>query len=82
MITLLKKPTVLTNFGISKSQLYLLIQKNLITPPISISGGRSVAWPCNEVESIIKARIAGKSSEEIRLLVKVLVEKRKAGGDV
>jgi prophage regulatory protein len=78
MIYLNKKPLVLERFGISKSTLHNRVNDGLITPPISI-GARAVAWPSNEVESIVNAQIAGKSPEEIRLLVKILIEKRTEG---
>jgi prophage regulatory protein len=78
MITLERKPSVLRGFGISKSTLYSRINDGLITPPISI-GGRSVAWPSYEIESLINAQISGKSPDEIRLLVRVLIEKRTEG---
>lgn len=76
MITLTRKPIVLKGFGISKSTLHNRINDGLMTPPLSI-GARAVAWPSNEIESLINAQIAGKSPDEIRLLVKVLIEKRK-----
>jgi len=78
MIYLDKKPLVLKCFGISKSTLHNRINDGLITPPVSI-GARSVAWPSNEIESLVNAQIAGKSPDEIRLLVKVLIEKRTEG---
>lgn len=78
MITLLKKPEVLRIYGVSKSTLHNRINDGLFTPPVSI-GARAVAWPSNEVESIAKAMIAGKSTEDIRMLVKILVEKRAEG---
>jgi len=78
MITLDRKPTLLKGFGISKSTLHNRINDGLITPPIPI-GGRAVAWPSNEIESLISAQIAGKTPDEIRLLVKVLIEKRTEG---
>jgi len=78
MITLTRRPPVLKGFGISKSTLQNRINSGLMTPPVSI-GGRLVAWPSNEVESLIAAQIAGKTPDEIRLLVKVLIEQRTAG---
>tara|TARA_R110001592_G_C13182613_1_gene751108 strand:+ start:3501 stop:3743 length:243 start_codon:yes stop_codon:yes gene_type:complete len=75
MITLLKKPTILKACGISKSTLHNRINSGLFTPPVSL-GARAVAWPSNEVESLVGAYIAGKSESEIKLLVKVLLEKR------
>jgi len=78
MIYLNKKPLVLERFGISKSTLHNRVNDGLITPPVS-TGARSVAWPSNEVESLVNAQIAGKTPDEIRLLVKVLIEKRTEG---
>ena len=75
MITLLKKPTILKAQGISKSTLHNRINSGLFPPPVSI-GARAVAWPSYEVESITSAIIAGKSNEEIKLLVSYLVQKR------
>ena len=79
MINLLKKPTILKACGISKSTLHNRINDGLFPPSISL-GARAVAWPSNEVESLINAQISGKTLEEIKLLVKVLVEKRKEVG--
>jgi len=76
MTTLLKLPTVLFETTKSKSAHYNDVSAGLFTPPIK-TGARSVAWPSNEVESLINAQIAGKTPEEIKLLVKVLIEKRK-----
>mgnify|MGYP000621406642 CR=1 FL=1 len=79
MNTLNRKPLVLTSLGISKSTLHNRINAGLMTPPISI-GDRAVAWPSNEIESLVNAHISGKTPEEIKLLVKVLIEKRKEAG--
>jgi len=76
MITLKRKPFALNALGISKSTLHNRINDGLMTPPISI-GDRAVAWPSNEIESLVNAQIAGKSQEEIKLLVKVLIKNRK-----
>ena len=76
MITLDKQPLVLKALGISKSTLYNRINSGLMTPPVSI-GPRSVAWPSNEIESIVHAQIADKTENEIYLLVKVLIKQRK-----
>jgi len=75
MITLSRKPQVLKCLGISKSTLHNRINDDLMTPPISI-GERAVAWPSNEIESLVNAQIAGKSQDEIKLLVKVLIKNR------
>jgi prophage regulatory protein len=54
--------------GKSRSTIYREIKKGLFTKPVSI-GGERVAWPANEIQAINQARIAGKSDDEIKLLV-------------
>ena len=76
MIILLRKPQVLARLAIKKSTLHNRIQDGLFPKPISI-GARAVAWPSNEVEAIIQAQIAEYSIEEIHVLVKELITKRK-----
>lgn len=70
-------PEVLKQRGRSRSAHYLDIQQGLFTSPVSI-GARSVGWPSSEVEAINAARIAGKSSEDIRALVRELEAARKS----
>lgn len=75
---ILRLPLVLNASGNSRSAHYLKIQDGTFTPPVSL-GARSVGWPEYEVDAINTARIAGKSNDEIRALVKELVAARKAG---
>lgn len=72
---LYRRPFVEQATGESRSTIYRKISKGLFTKPVSI-GGERVAWPANEVQAIINARIAGKSDEEIKELVKQLHEAR------
>ncbi|MCQ8104119.1 AlpA family phage regulatory protein [Methylomonas sp. SURF-2] len=65
---LYRRPTVQQVTGDSRSTLYRKISKGLFTKPVSI-GGERVAWPANEVQAIINARIAGKSDDQIKALV-------------
>ncbi len=62
--------------GKKKSACYMDVNEGLLPPPVSI-GGRCTAWPLHELLSINAARIAGKSNDEIRELVKNLVDARK-----
>jgi prophage regulatory protein len=66
--------------GVSRSTLYLQRLAGLFTPPINI-GPRATAWPANEVEAIIQARIAGRSDEEIKALVTRLIVARASTSD-
>jgi prophage regulatory protein len=75
---LLRRPAVEQASGDSKSTLYRKIKEGLLTKPVKI-GGERVAWPANEVQAINKARIAGKSDEEIKALVIELEIARKEG---
>ena len=74
---ILRLPAVKSESGHSRSTIYLRIAQGLWTKPVSL-GGRSVGWPACEISSLLSARIAGKSDEEIRALVKKLETERKA----
>lgn len=54
---------------------YNNIRDGLFTTGVSI-GPRAKGWPDYEVKTIAAARIAGKSDDEIRELVKALHAKR------
>lgn len=74
---ILRLTAVKSESGHSRSTLYLRITQGLWTKPVSL-GGRTVGWPASEVATINAARIAGKSDDEIRDLVKQLEADRKA----
>jgi len=74
--SILRLPDVKSVSGLSRSTIYLHIQQGFLTKPVRL-GARSVGWPASEVSALLLARIAGKSDEEIRLLVNELEAKRK-----
>jgi len=74
---LYRRPAVEQVTGKSRSTLYREIKAGLFTRPVPIGGDR-VAWPANEIDAINKARIAGKSDDEIKELVKNLEAARVA----
>jgi len=78
--TLLRLVKVLVHTGESRSKLYSNIQQGLFVKPVSLSGGYAVAWPADEVAALINARIAGKSNDEIKALVKALHQARLTAG--
>ena len=53
----------------SNASIYNQIREGLWTKPVPI-GQRSVGWPDYEVRALCAARIAGKTDDEIRELVK------------
>lgn len=73
--TILRLPAVLHERGRSRSTHYLDIQQGLFTKSVAL-GVRAVGWPEQEVVAINAARIAGRTEEEIRILVKQLETKR------
>ena len=75
-VTLLRTKVVLKRRGRSRSSHYNDISDGLFPPPIPI-GDRAVATPDYEVDTMIAAQVAGKSPEELRVIVKELVASRK-----
>jgi len=74
--TILRMPAVKKESGLSRSTIYNRIADGLWTKPVSL-GARAGGWPSCEVDSINAARIAGKTDEEIRVLVMKLEAARK-----
>jgi prophage regulatory protein len=72
---LLRRPSVEQQTGKCRSSLYADIKRQVFPPPIKI-GPQAVAWPANEVESVVRARIAGKTEEAIKALVLALIAER------
>ena len=68
---MLRRPVVEQATGEKRSTIYRKIKLGLFPKPVQIGGAR-VAWPANEVQAIINARIAGKTDDEIKLLVEKL----------
>lgn len=73
---ILRLPSVKAKAGHrSDATIYNAIREGLWTTGVAI-GQRAKGWPDYEVDAIIAARIAGKSDDQIRELVKVLHAKR------
>ncbi|NDF98916.1 MAG: AlpA family phage regulatory protein [Chitinophagia bacterium] len=73
--------SVLKKKSDSRTSLYKQIKEGLFPPGVKL-GARRVAWPDYEVESVLKARIAGQTDDQIRALVAELQANRKAGVSV
>jgi prophage regulatory protein len=67
----MRKPAVLATTGKSRTGLYEDEKRGTFVKAVLI-GGRAVAYPAHEVDAIVKARIAGRSEDEIRALVEQL----------
>jgi len=77
--TIQRIPDVKLASGLSRSTIYLRVSQGLWTKPVSL-GPRAVGWPSDEVAAINAARIAGKTDDEIRVLVTNLEAARKEAG--
>jgi prophage regulatory protein len=76
-LSILRLRAVIDISQLSRSTIYLRIQQGLFPAPIKL-GPRSIGWPSQEVEALIAARISGQTDDEIRTLVRTLVDDRKA----
>jgi prophage regulatory protein len=66
--SLLRRSTVEFRTGLSKATIYRRMDEGLFVRQVQL-GGRQVAWPSNEVDVLVQARVAGKTDSEIKALV-------------
>ena len=72
----LERPSAVTKrLGQCRSTLHKAVYDGLLPPPIQL-GSRWSAWPSDEIDEIVRARIAGWSDDQLRELVKELVRRR------
>lgn len=71
-----RKPAVLNRMGLSHATLYRRINEGLFPPGISL-GKHAVGWLAHEVDTMLMAFAAGKSTDELQATVKSLIDKRK-----
>ncbi|MCJ1959892.1 helix-turn-helix transcriptional regulator [Novosphingobium mangrovi (ex Hu et al. 2023)] len=74
MQTLLRMPDVMAATALARPTLYRDIKRGTFPKPVKL--GRASAWPCDAVQAVIAARIAGKTDDEIRALVAELERNR------
>lgn len=74
-LTIWRRKQVECATGYSRSTIYWRISEGLFIKPVSL-GARAVGYPSHEVQALNAARIAGKSDDEIRALVKRLIATR------
>jgi prophage regulatory protein len=67
--------------NMSKTTWYGQIDSGLVPAGVAV-GLRSVGWPEHELDAILAARLAGWTDDQIRKLVKGLMEERLSGAAV
>ncbi|CAN5390657.1 hypothetical protein BH11PSE11_BH11PSE11_12330 [soil metagenome] len=75
-LALSKRPKVEARTGQSRSSIYQQMSEGQFPTPVRI-GVRAVAWIDYEIDAMIAARVAGKSTDEIKALVRKLESARK-----
>lgn len=73
---IIRKPEATNLIGLSNTTFYRQIENGLIPPSFSL-GCRAVGWYEHEIQTILRARAAGKSEDDIRLIVSELISARK-----
>jgi len=74
-VQILRRKQLESRLGLKSSAIYKHIEDKILPPGIHI-GPRAVGWPSNEVDTLIAARVSGKSEVQIRELVAKLVADR------
>lgn len=74
---ILRVPAACDKTGLSRAGLYGAAKRGLMTSPVKI-GERASGWPDTEIEAINRAKIAGKTLDEIKVLVRRLEAERTA----
>lgn len=78
--TMLRLPALKLRLGLSRSSIYKHIESGTFPRPVKL-GPRAVGWLDVEINTLLAARIAGRSEAEIRELVITLeAARRDAGG--
>lgn len=70
-----RKPDCLSQFGVKNSTWHEWIKQGVMVPGVAL-GARARGYLESELDAIAAARIAGKSEDEIRALVRDLIAAR------
>jgi prophage regulatory protein len=68
-ISLLRIPVVMARTGLCRASLYKRISAGLFPRPVKAFGRQRAGWPSDEVETLIRAHVAGASESRIAELV-------------
>ncbi|MCL2656117.1 MAG: AlpA family phage regulatory protein [Betaproteobacteria bacterium] len=81
-VSLLRVDSVLARIGIKKTTLYRWIALGTMPPGIALgtSDNAPIAWPSDEIDTIVGALIGGQSEEERRATVRDLIAARSTRG--
>jgi predicted DNA-binding transcriptional regulator AlpA len=72
---LIGREVVCDRLGIGRTQVHMMRRAGTLPEPIML--GKRILWPDHEINSVVKAIIAGSSRDELRALVQELMSARK-----
>lgn len=76
-VRVLRKSQVIESTGINNTKLYELIAEGFFPPYLNLAGKRATGFFEHEVNTVMLARAADYSDDQIKSLVQRLVEQRK-----
>lgn len=76
-LLILREPEARAALGLPHSTFRLRVKEGLIPEQIKIEGTRTSGWPAHEINTVVAAMMVGKTKDEIKGLVKSLVQQRK-----
>lgn len=65
---LIRLPSLVQRLGCSRSTVYQMVADGLLPKQVKISR-RCVAWPADEIEAVMTARLAGTDDAKVKALV-------------
>jgi len=74
-LKIIRKPEACSLAGLSNTSLFEQTKAGIFPPPIAL-GARAVGFIFHEIQAVLTARAAGKSDDEIRLIIKALIKQR------
>lgn len=77
MLTLERTTAAFNRFGIRPSYGYQLVRCGMFPPPVT-GNEKPSRVPSDEVDTLIKAKVAGATEDQIKELVAEMVENRKS----
>lgn len=77
-MAMLRGKKVDQEMGCGKTTRYDQVRRGLLTRPVKLLGARASGWPEYEIQAILAARVAGRTDNDIRELVRELHARRAA----
>jgi prophage regulatory protein len=74
-VFMIRLPELIKRSGLSRTSIQRAVANGILPRAVAVSE-RCRAWPSNEIDAVLQARIAGRSDEELRELVRAMIAAR------